>query len=288
MHLPLFDKARRAAYALGYVWLRQRSGVAQDAVVFIVGAPRSGTTLLQDRVSRHPGLFSVKAETGFFARDNVWIRARHWTGLRGEAMQRVRGGDLVAQFSSFIAAARDLADAGDRIFVEKTPQHILYLDFLLASFPNARVLHIFRDPRACYASSKSHPNIPQKTPASYARYWTRCLESRLALRDPRIMDISYADLVRQPDNVLNDAMRFLDLDFDPAQVAAAAGQDDRRASHAVFARLAQPINADSLETWRQTLSPAEIATVEQYAGPYVAASQSGAAFAALLRTGTGR
>ena len=62
-------------------------------------------------------------------------------------------------------------DAGKR-FVEKTPQHILHLPFILKWFPQAQVIHLVRDGRDCYCSSKINIDIPQnKSAKEFASYW---------------------------------------------------------------------------------------------------------------------
>lgn len=282
---PILDRAEKLGYALAYRYLRARAGQSQKQVIFVVGAPRSGTTLLQDRISRHSQLWSVAAETGFFARDNVWRRGPRWKGLRGDAFRQTPwlGGDLVAQFDAFVEAARKISDAGDKTFVEKSPHHVLQLDFLVDRFPEARFVNIVRDPRACYASSKDHENIQQKTPDSFVAYWKRSLDARLKVgAHPNVHDVLYQELVSAPEDTMTGIMAFIGLPFEPDQLGGADAGQDNRVNRKAFAKLGQPINAGSLDKWRQKLTEAEVARVEALVGDYIPATGSRAALTALL------
>ena len=261
---------QRALYFLGYQYLKWTSGSTDLPVIFVVGAPRSGTTLLQDRISRHSSLFSVQAETGFFAQDNVWRRTKNWTGLRGEAIAKTKGFTLVSQFESFVAAAAELTDSQDKTFVEKTPHHVLQLGFILRSFANCKVVHIVRDPRACFASGLRHPNIKQKDAHQHTDYWLKCIVSRAKVgRSDRIFDVSYDSFVSDPEAQLDRIMSFLGLVTEPTQLSEGSSEIDPRSNLTHFEKLARPISADSLNKWKSILDPATQEVFRQRLGSYL-------------------
>lgn len=285
---PILDRAEKAGYAIAYRYLRARAGHSQTHVIFVVGAPRSGTTLLQDRISRHSQLWSVAAETGFFARDNVWRRGRRWRGLRGEAFRQTpwAGGDLVAQFDAFVEAARKISGSHGKTFVEKSPNHVLQLDFVLDRFPNAKVVNIVRDPRACYASSRDLENITQKTLDSFVSYWKRCLDARLNVGPhPQVLDVLYSDLVNAPEDTMRGIMEFLGLEFEPMQLGGVDAEADQRVNRKAFEKLGQSINAGSVDKWRKKLTDSEVARIEAMVGRYIPATESHDALKSLLERG---
>lgn len=132
--------------------------MAIETWVFILGAPRSGTTWTQLLLSQHPEV-STSPEThlvdGYLAplHERVrWEQERDMTGLTSvlpeDELRR-----LFAEFAaSVLGSVSSRAEEGASVFVEKTPQNALHLDVLLEHFPGARFLHVIRDPRDVAAS----------------------------------------------------------------------------------------------------------------------------------------
>lgn len=141
---------------------------------FIVGCPRSGTTIVQAMLGRHPEVLTLP-ETALFEHllgDLAWRwgdrdskaprqRARHRLGLarrRGrlayeEAMRRL-GNDAtgaVAPFRTETCIGRFIgmldtcaSEAGCSMWLEKTPNHLLYIDDISAYLPDAHFVHVIR------------------------------------------------------------------------------------------------------------------------------------------------
>lgn len=252
------------------LWRMPRTTSA-TRIVFVVGAPRSGTSLVQSVLATHSGLFSIPGETGLFSWQNIFGR-RHF-GLSW------------AENQALFAESRDVVDFFDRgvrllesrqagrVFVEKTPQHVLRLPFLTRRFPRARFVHVVRDGRDCYASAKSHPGVPQATSARrFARYWTKCVVAggRMAA-DPRLLTVRYEDFVRDPSGELERMMRFLELAPEPGQLDPDRFGIHRRARRAEFRLLGTPISTARIGRFRAELSAAERRAFERIAGRPLAA-----------------
>lgn len=119
------------------------SGRRVRAPILVVGAPRSGTTWLGNRLGRHP-------EVAYWEEPRpIWSTGHAW-----------RGDDALAaaDLSPAIARriddrfARFLVESGRRRFCEKTPSNCLRLRFIAALYPDARVIHLVRDGRSVVAS----------------------------------------------------------------------------------------------------------------------------------------
>lgn len=110
--------------------------------------------------------------------------------------------------------------AGGLPFIEKTPQHILRLDFLLKHFPNAKFINLFRDGRDSYCSARHHQNIPQgKDIVRYAYYWKKCINARLKQGESEnIFDVKYEDLTTNPEQIVREIMKRLGEEYDPRQI----------------------------------------------------------------------
>lgn len=115
-----------------------------DALVFIIGAGRSGTTLLSDLLGKIPN-FARLAEKRY-----VWMYGAYWRShdLRGAADATPRVRQFIHQF---FERARKRANA--TYLVEKTPSNCFRVPFLTALYPRARFIHIVRDGRSVAFSS---------------------------------------------------------------------------------------------------------------------------------------
>lgn len=224
--------------------------------VFIVGCPRSGTTLVQAMLARHPDVFSLH-ETYFFEaligdsqlrwRDREARATRKWYHRAGLAQSwgrrrlrqlerrhlAVRRGPspmtrkgCVRRYVAMLdeAAAR----GGCTHWVEKTPNHILYLDEIDRGVPDVRVVHVLRRGIDVIASVID-ADLRQGTAAfrggvaRWVRRWNHAMAVHMAhLEVPRHYLLCHEDLLADPDAEWARLRDFLDLD--PRQpLRAAAG-----------------------------------------------------------------
>jgi hypothetical protein len=271
-----------------------RSGTDHDdSFFFIVGAGRSGTTLLQALLADHPRL-TVPPETHYLRRAMDWGADRQdgptdfdafWADLVGwsrfhdlaidpdAVMAHLDGPGRRTFRDVFTAMLRAYADARDTPRVgEKTPSHYRHVARLLSWYPDARVLFVRRDPRAVVASQLSTPWVaeqrrPAKPLASFSRrlrlmhvaerasVW-RAANGRFlnaSLHDPRLRVVAYEALVTTPEETLRSVCDFLGEDYDAAMLA----RDDRTAPTAA------PAEGDSFADWRRAHRSAAQASVSR-------------------------
>ena len=239
--------------------------------IFVFGAPRSGTSLIQSVLGAHSRLFSIPGETGIFSSQNIFGR-RHFGLSWAENQALFRESRDVVDFFDRGVRLLESRSPG-REFVEKTPQHVLRLPFLIRRFPRARFVHVVRDGRDCFASAKSHPGIPQATSARrFAGYWKRCVEAPLRVEpDPRIVRVRYEDFVREARTQLARLMRFLELEIEDPQLDPARFGNQARADREQFRLLREPVSGHRAGRWRAELSAAERRDFERVARAPLAA-----------------
>ena len=255
-----------------------------SGLVFIVGAPRSGTTLLRAMVNRHPR-FGLCDETFF----DYWVaqRERAFGDLtdrarRAVAVDRYLATHRIQRLGLDVAALRETllreGTSYSELFRallqfaaqaqgkprggEKTPQHALIAAKLLAWYPDARLVHLVRDPRDVAASLKRMPWGGGHRLLD-ARLWRACVDGAEACRaDPRFLRVRYESLIEAPQPELERLCAFLGEPFVPAMLEGAAKKTDRW----WFDRAQGAVEKSRIERWRQELTATEIAQVEWVAG----------------------
>lgn len=236
--------------------------------IFVLGSPRSGTTLAKLILGVHPHLNSCGYETGFFlSQDVTTLKLAGVTeAQRKEIFQQSQ--DIVQLFDGLVAQV--LINQGGKRYVEKTPSHILRLDFLLKNFSQSQYIHVYRDGRDCYCSGKKHKNIPQaKTIQRFAHYWKKSIQARLKHGDhPQIFDLKYEDLVTNPEFQVKKMMNFLGETYDSRQIEPKyySNNSITNSSRQEFSKLSQAIDSTNIYKYLERLTPEEIDIFNRIAG----------------------
>ena len=135
----------RSVYSAGEM-ARDTRGEQDDRPVFIVGLPRSGTTLLERIVAAHPEVESLgEAATFTQVMESALRRANPGTKLtRGQAIERSASLDMNALGRSYIEGVAPRTTGKSR-FVDKMPLNFLYVGLIRKALPRARILLVRRD-----------------------------------------------------------------------------------------------------------------------------------------------
>ena len=263
--------------------------------VLVVGAARSGTTLLQRMLDSHPEL-SVLDELTYF---NGILQLRpavpdlaapgaverffellprldqypYWNGMEDvfAEVRRRLAADTRPSYEAFYLHAMQAhaARGGKRRYGDKTPENLRSLDELAAIFGRLQVVHIVRDPRANVASRKA-------TEWSSADVVTNTLKWRLDVTAARRFaamaapgayhELRYEDLVTEPEATLSRVCAFLGVGFAPAML-------DTERKAALFRNSSwkdnalRPVSTDSVARWRTTLGRGQLGLIQATAGP---------------------
>lgn len=190
------------------------------APIFIVGLPRSGTTLLETMLGRHRDV-----EAAGELHDAV-IQLRwtcdHFGGFQLDRtlVEKSVDADLGIYGARYLEKTKWLS-RGKRFFTDKMPSNFMLIGPLACAIPNAIFLHVTRDPidvcfsnlRELFAGPYTYSYDQSEMAAHYLGY--RGLMKRWK-RDfaERILDVSYEDLVNNPRDVMSKIVRFCGLDWD--------------------------------------------------------------------------
>jgi tetratricopeptide (TPR) repeat protein len=216
--------------------------------IFILGLPRSGTTLVERILTGLDGVRS-NGETENFARALTAASAPS----RGDMMERAAAADPVAVAAHYDRLAGLVTDTG-RV-VEKLPTNYLYVGAIRRALPDARIVWVRRNPLdSCFAMYRTV--FGDAYPFSYdfdelARYYAayqRLQDHWLALHGGAIHEVVYEDLVREPQRVGAALAERCELPWRPA---ATDIQGNRSVSlTASAAQVRRPIYGSSSGRWR--------------------------------------
>lgn len=154
LQYPLRSYLRNPSHIAKNILWRWQSERSEKQHVFVVGAPRSGTTLLQVLIASHSRFCTWEGETKMFTWQNTFAANANNLGLDRSFVEQEfeRQTNLVDFFDACVEQFR--GTRSEERFVEKTPQHIRHTRFLANHFPNAHIVHIYRDGRDCYCSAR--------------------------------------------------------------------------------------------------------------------------------------
>jgi hypothetical protein len=247
---------------------------------FIVGCPRSGTTLLQQALNRHSQIV-IPPETKFFfsflghSRKNQLQHLRRLnTDLQIEIpppRQRIHAAADARAFYDHMAClyVERLRRAEVVYFGEKTPEHTGHLPRIHSVFPDAKILFLYRDGRDVALSLTKVPWMHRDLYVNFTvwLYYYRLLARARRDSSLDLHCIRYEDFVTHPVAELRSLLSFLGLAYEPA-VAEGCGNREGipEREYAWKARALEKITQDRIGTWQRELSPAQIRALERLGG----------------------
>ena len=276
-------------------------------IVFILGCARSGTTWLQLLLFQHP-LVASSQETTLFSH-YLGHLAKSWKQEEDEESDRrlSRSAEAPARMISppraaglsqtlsrdeFEALMRDFglavfrkiaaSKAGASVLVEKTPAHAFHRDLIVRLFPDARFIHIVRDPRSVVVSLREASRITgfewaRTGVVSSAKYWRKSVQAcrQFSEATENYREVRYEHLHSDGPAQLQQLFSWVGVDADREfceRAFAACDIANLRNASAVAAPWSlkdEPANfyrRGAADGWRDELSKGEIKAVEHVAG----------------------
>ena len=267
--------------------------------VFIVGCPRSGTTLLRHIVSAHPQIV-ITPEAHWIPR---WFEERRGLtpdglvtpnlvsellahnkfalfGIGREALMSLAGSGQPISYASFVTGIFDLYGnpRGKDAVGNKTPDSVRRMGTLHALWPEARFVHLIRDGRDVALSLMNWPSVRTKKPGTFptwkddpvstaALWWElnvrRGREAGAVLGPQLYRELRYESLVAHPAQECAALCGFLGLPYDEAMLSyheALGAEDDHEVVHD-----RQPITS-GLRHWKTQMPAKDVECFEAAAG----------------------
>ena len=243
-HDRLVDQIARM-FDADFFAARRDFGDGSELPVFIVGMPRSGTTLVEQIAASHPAVF------GAGERDDIGAIAGPHFPVGTAELDAAAAGDLARAHLERIKGA---AGAALRM-TDKTPVNFLYLGLIATLFPGARVIHCRRQAPdvclSCYFQNFA-AGLPWATDLDdlgrYYRAYRRIMDHWRRVLPLTVLDVDYEDLVAAPDAGSRRIVDFLGLPWDDACLAFHNSR--RTVRSAANWQVRRPVYATSVGRWK--------------------------------------
>lgn len=241
--IRVFDAAYFARSSQGYESARS---------IFVLGLPRSGTTLVDRILSSHTEVKSL-GEIRDFAL--ALIRLTHGAANRLALVEKTAGLDPAALGLAYDQSIVGYGASASRL-IDKTPLNFLYLGLIHSALPNARVLHLRRHPMdSCFAMYKTlfqagYPfSYDLDDLAEYYIAYDRLMAHWRAIIPQAFLDVDYEALVVDQEPQTRRMLEYCGLQWQDACL-----EFHRNASPAATASAAQvrqPIYTKAVQRWRK-------------------------------------
>ena len=275
-----------------------------NAPLFIVGANRSGTTLLRLLLNAHSQV-AIPDEINYF-HSFRYADYYHWRtpGLSVSQFEAfvddfLRSNQPVTPELDMSALRADILSGpvdlrrpykllleawarhyGKARWGEKTPGNIYNAHYILAMFPDAHFIQIVRDPRAVVRSMQKVSFFPDDVAFNALNLRKALAEGRAHVEETvpasQRLTVRYEDLVNAPVSALRRICAFADLAYEDGMLAFhqdASQYMTPTAASSFNAAATRPISADRTDAWRRQLSGPEVATIEHVHEAFMAKFQ---------------
>lgn len=244
-------------------WLQNNSELNKTEVVstdtsqpiFIVGLPRTGTTLCERIISNH-SMVETLGETLFFQmalrKESQIQSVQPMNKAMLQALVNVEPAKIAESYRS--AVQYRLTD--HPFFIDKLPFNILYLGFFAKAFPKAKIVYLHRNPMdACFAMYKQVFTWAYKFSYSlddlgkYYIAYNRLIEHWKATIGERLVQVNYEDLVADTDNQTRSLLGRMELPFEQACIDFDSNKAPSTTASSVQVRA--KAHKNSVEKWRK-------------------------------------
>jgi tetratricopeptide (TPR) repeat protein len=236
--------------------------------IFIVGLPRSGSTLIEQILASHSQVEGTQ-ELNIIPRIVEELPRNSEPGCPGypDALLELAPEQFHNLGKRYLieAGAFRKVDCGAGFFTDKLPHNFRHLGLIHVMLPNAKIIDVRRDPIACcfsnfkqlYAGGNEFSYDLQST-ARYYRAYLHLMDHWDRVLPGRVHRIIYEELIENPQDVVRLLLDFCGLKFEPACIEF--HKTARSIATASSEQVRQPLNRESLDRWthyRPWLMPLE-------------------------------
>lgn len=237
-------------------WLENNAtGHDDSSPIFVIGQPRTGTTLVERIITSHSQVFSAGELKQFgtcVRRLSNYSESKRYSAKLPRQAAEIDARKLGKAYMTTTAIMRGSLPR----FVDKLPPNYLYLPLILKALPNAKIVHLRRNPMdACFSSFKQlfadayqHSYDQAEMARHHARYYHLMTLWRERFKG-RFFDIAYEDTARDVEPNARALIEFLDLPWKDACLDF--HKQDAAVTTASAVQVRQPAHTRSIGRWRR-------------------------------------
>jgi tetratricopeptide (TPR) repeat protein len=248
-----FERIRNV-FAQDWLQIRQGAGHPSAVPVFIIGMPRSGTTLVEQILASHHQVFG-SGEMKYFADAVRGVEAGR-DALYPEVASTMRESDFADLGRRYLTESLRLARPGALHVTDKMPSNFLFAGLIHLSLPNAPIIHTVRDPvdtcLSCFSKlftgELNYTYDLAELGRYYRQYQLLMAHWKRVLPAGRILDVSYEDLVEDVEGQARRIVAHCGLGWDARCLSFQ--ENDRPVRTASATQVRQPVYKSSVGRWR--------------------------------------
>ncbi len=255
----------QAFFSAEYIERMRGAGCGSDVPIFVLGMPRSGTTLTETILASHPIVYGA-GELPDLMQIACMPRGGETVGYP-PSLQSIPQTELKAMGERYVAGLQARAPDSPRV-TDKMPANFNYLGLIHLMLPRAKIVHVMRNPLdTCLSgytrlfNKSQHQSYDLAEMGRYYRSYAQLMEHwRKVLPAGAFYDIQYEELVADQQGQARALLAYCELEWDDACLDF--HKTERQVRTASVTQVRQPMYSTSVEKWRH---------YEKYLGPLLEA-----------------
>jgi tetratricopeptide (TPR) repeat protein len=245
--INLFDKS--------YIEQKSGFGVNTELPVFVLGMPRSGTTLVEQIIASHPQVFGAGElkYLGDIVQTSMSLEEQLSTKLN-PPVPDIADSMITSLANKYLSYTGNIKSDEVRV-TDKMPQNFLYIGYIAVLFPKAKIIHCRRNPMDICLSiytmnfTDHHPYAYDLVEiANYYRQYQRVMNHWESVLSDRIFTIQYEDIVDNLESLSRSLISYIGLDWDDRCLRF--NETTRNIQTSSHLQVRQKIYTSSRERWR--------------------------------------
>jgi tetratricopeptide (TPR) repeat protein len=244
----------KALFTPDFLRSHEGAGAPSTAPIFILGRPRSGSTLVEQILSSHPAI-EATAELPYITALASRLNPRPGPAYNADyldALARLQPDELAALGQAYLADAGAHRRTERPYFTDKKPANFAHIGLIHLILPQARIIDVRRHPAACglsmFKSYSSGGRLRLPELGRYYRDYVELLAHFDRVLPGRVLRVNYQDLVTEPEIEVRRMLDHLGLPFDPACLRF---YETRRTMLTPSSeQVRRPLTRDAVDHWR--------------------------------------
>ena len=250
-----FFDAIKTVFSADFLASHDSIGNPDPTPVFIIGMPRSGTSLTEQILASHPQVYGAGELRHLDRSIKTLLRSHQAPATFPQGVKNLEVGDFQELGRQYLERLREYAPDATYI-TDKLPHNFLYIGLIKIILPNARIIHCARDPMdnalsilKNFFTSGHFYSYDRVELGRYYRLYLELMDYWRALLPGFIYDLNYESLVSDQENQIRRLLEYCNLPWDDACLDF--HKTRRKVKTASNAQVRRPIYRDSVALWKR-------------------------------------